>query len=70
MLMMRPKNPVHHSVDSGMDQRDRRDHVALERPAPIIQRKILKITGRRAAGIVDQDVWRRAGFEDSGSSGI
>ena len=46
----------HHAVDRRLDQLDRRQHVGVDRLDPVVAGPVAEIAGRRAAGIVDQDV--------------
>ena len=60
MLTMRPKLARDHAVDSRLDQLDRRQHVGVDRLQPGLAIPFAKIAGRRAAGIGDENVGRRA----------
>ena len=52
-----------HAVDRRRDQEDRRDHVRVDRLQPGFAVPVAKIARRRAAGVVHQDVGRRARLE-------
>src|SRR6267378_1629835 len=58
-----PEAVRHHAVDHRADHQDRRDHVGLERLDPGLAVPVAKVAGRRAAGVVDQDVGRGAGAQ-------
>ena len=45
-----------HAVDRRLDELDRRQHVGVERADPRVAVPVAEIAGRRAAGVVDQDV--------------
>ena len=53
----------HHAVDRGLDQLDRGQHVGVDRLDPVVAGPVAEIAGRRAAGIVDQDVRIGTGFQ-------
>ena len=55
-----------HAVDRRLDQLDRRQHVGVEGADPHIAIPIPEIAGRRAAGVVDEDVGLRARRERRG----
>ena len=46
----------HHAVDRRLDEFDRRQHVGVDRLDPGVAVPVAEIAGRRAAGIVDDDV--------------
>ena len=46
----------HHAVHRRLDQLDRRQHVGVDRLDPVVAGPVAEIAGRRAAGIVDQDI--------------
>ena len=48
--------PRHHAVHRRLDQFDRRQHVGVDRLDPVVAGPVAEIAGRRAAGIVDQDI--------------
>jgi hypothetical protein len=53
----------HHAVDGCLDQLDRREHVGVQRLDPVVAGPVAEIARWWAAGIVDQDIRLRAGFE-------
>ena len=53
----------HHAVDRRLDQFDRGQHVGVDRLDPVVAGPVAEIAGRRAAGIVDQDVRIGAGLQ-------
>ncbi len=61
MLTMRPKPRARHAVDHCLGQEDRGQHVGVDRLDPVVAIPVAEVAGRRAAGIVDQDVRLRAG---------
>ena len=46
----------HHAVHRRLDQFDRGQHVGVDRLDPVVAGPVAEIAGRRAAGIVDQDI--------------
>src|SRR5438874_2844740 len=48
--------PRDHPVDDGLDQKDRREHVGVERAQPRIAIPLAKIARRRTPGVVHEDV--------------
>ena len=55
--------PRHHAVHRRLDQFDRRQHVGVDRLDPVVAGPVAEIAGRRAAGIVDQDIRIGTGFQ-------
>src|SRR4051812_36148040 len=58
-----PEAPRDHAVDYRLDELDRRQHVGIQRLHPVLPRPGAEIPGRRAAGVVHQDVWRGTRLE-------
>ena len=55
-----PEPARDHAVDDGADQHDRRHHVVVDGLLPRGLVPVAEVADRRAAGVVDQDVGRRA----------
>ena len=53
----------HHAVDRRLDQLDRGQHVGVDRLDPVVAGPVAEVAGRRAAGIVDQDVRLGTGLQ-------
>ena len=63
MLTTRPNLRAIMPSTTALDQLDRREHVGVERLDPGVAVPVAKVARRRAAGVVHQDVGRRARLE-------
>ncbi|MEY2690261.1 MAG: hypothetical protein RL375_4461 [Pseudomonadota bacterium] len=58
--------PLDHAVHGGLDQLDGCEHVGVDRCDPGVAVPLAEVAGRRATGVVDQNVDLRAGGQGGG----
>src|SRR5262249_22814352 len=62
--------PLHHAVDRYLDELDGCEHVGVDRLDPVVAAPVAEVAGRRAAGVVDDDVGFGTGGQHLLAAGV